>query len=140
MNGQGTTSWLSTTSALDTDASILGLGAVLTIRAVSDRFFWPGMVSEVGRFCECARSTRPNHHGLLRPISTSAPFELLACDIFGPVPKTRRGNCYVAVFVDHLSKWVELAAAKDISAKHIAKLLQEVIIPRHGCPISFLTD
>eukprot|EP00923_Selenidium_pygospionis_P046542 GHVN01080414.1.p1 GENE.GHVN01080414.1~~GHVN01080414.1.p1 ORF type:complete len:158 (+),score=1.19 GHVN01080414.1:495-968(+) len=113
-----------------------------TIRAVADRFYWPGLVTDVGRFwdgCEeCAWPTRrkPNHHGLLQPIRTSAPFEILALDIFGPVPATRRGNKYVVVFIDHFSKWVELAPAKEITTKEIAKLLQDLIIPRHGCPTS----
>eukprot|EP00923_Selenidium_pygospionis_P005525 GHVN01009321.1.p1 GENE.GHVN01009321.1~~GHVN01009321.1.p1 ORF type:complete len:551 (-),score=43.81 GHVN01009321.1:978-2630(-) len=117
-----------------------------TIRAVTDRFYWKGVAKDVDWFyssCEaCARGSRrfPTHHGLLHPIPTSGPFEILALDIFGPIPTSRRGFKYILVFIDHYSKWVELVGAREVTSKVIANALHEHIITRFTCPSVFLTD
>ena len=44
------------------------------------------------------------------------------------------------MFVDYLTKWLEVFAASDQSAIDISSLLVEHIVPRHGVPIELLSD
>ena len=55
-------------------------------------------------------------------------------------PRTQDGTQYAVVFVDYLTKWLEVFAALDQSAATIAKLFVEEIISRHGVPADILLD
>jgi hypothetical protein len=70
------------------------------------------------------------------------------CDLFhrvalapaGPLPKTRSGNKYILVAIDHYSKWCEAKAVADHGAKTIARFLENDIICRFGVPKFILID
>ena len=50
------------------------------------------------------------------------------------------GNQYAVVFIDYLTKWVEVFPTKDQTALNIARLLVEEVISRHGVPRELLSD
>ena len=56
------------------------------------------------------------------------------------LPTSSKGNKYVVVFVDYLTKWPEVFPVKDQNSLTIARLLVENIIPRHGDPSQLLSD
>ena len=47
---------------------------------------------------------------------------------------------YAVVFMDHLTKWPEIFAVPNQTAKTIARLLVEHVISRHGVPEQLLSD
>ena len=57
----------------------------------------------------------------------------MSVDVF-VLPLTLDGNQYAVVFIDYLTKWVEVLAVSGQKAKTIAKLLVEGVIYRHGAP------
>ena len=73
------------------------LGATRTLEKVAGRFFWPGMNSDVTKYCEtceiCQRRRRPTPqmHASLRTDTYSRPFERVAIDIT-EMPMSARGN------------------------------------------------
>ncbi len=50
------------------------------------------------------------------------------------LPLTLNGNQYALVFIDYLTKWVEVVAITDQKAETIAQMFVEYIICRHGAP------
>src|SRR6266487_4452666 len=76
----------------------------------------------------------------LNPIEVGEPFERIGIDFVGPLEKTRRGNRYILVTTDYLTKWPEAKAMKDATATNVVKFIYEVIICRHGCPKIILSD
>ena len=52
------------------------------------------------------------------------------------MPQTERGNRYIIVFVDYLTKWVEAVATGDQTSGTIARLLVDNIVCCHGVPLS----
>ena len=65
----------------------------------------------------------------MQPIYTGEPFERVAMDIIGPLPKTGRGNRYILTVVDHFAKHVEAIALADQEATTIARVcLNEFVI------------
>ena len=56
------------------------------------------------------------------------------------LPKTSKGNRYVVVFQDFLSKWPFVFATKDQKATTLAKLLVEEVVPVIGVPEALLSD
>ena len=51
------------------------------------------------------------------------PFERIAIDIIGPLPRSQSGNRYVLVVCDYATRWPEAAPSKLIDAEHVAEEL-----------------
>jgi hypothetical protein len=49
----------------------------------------------------------------------------VALDIARPLPKTKDGNMYALVAIDHYSKWCEARPTKDHDATIATKILEE---------------
>ena len=122
------------------------LGFEKTYAKLRERYFWEGMKADVLAWISlctmCAALPARNSflRAPLQSIQVTAPFELLAVDIMGPFPKSDRGNEYVVVFSDYLTRWPEAFAVAHIDAESIAELLVTEIISRHGSPRRLLSD
>ena len=55
-------------------------------------------------------------------------------------PKSKKGCKYAIVFIDYLTKWVEVLPDVDQSVLIIAHLLVEEIVSRHRVPKELLSD
>ncbi|XP_062502507.1 uncharacterized protein K02A2.6-like [Corticium candelabrum] len=75
----------------------------------------------------------------LQPIPVGGPFHRVAVDVL-TLPHTTRGNGYVVVFVDYLTKWPEALPTADHTAETIAQLLLGHIICGRGVPVELLSD
>ena len=120
-------------------------GFFATYTKIRDRFFWNRMYSEIRNYCKtcenCAKKkVTSDRKAPLRPIPTEYPFQLVGMDVAGPFPKSDRGNRYLLVLVDSLTKWAEVTPLKTIDAEEVAKALYESLICRHGTPEKLLTD
>jgi len=62
--------------------------------------------------CQQRKGARSIQDGLMQPIVTTEPFELVGMDLFGPLPVTDGGYEWVIVFTDHFTKWVEIHPIK----------------------------
>ena len=108
-------------------------------------YWWDGMRADIRRYCRscliCAtrkgtgRASRPP----LQPIPVGGPFHRIGVDVL-QLPKTLDGNCYVVVFADYLTKWVEAFPTSDQKAETIARLFVENIVCNHGVPEELLSD
>ena len=64
----------------------------------------------------------------------------MSVDVVGPFETSSSCNKYIIVDIDHLTKWMECKAIKDLTARTTAKFLFEQLIYRHGCPQVILSD
>ena len=56
------------------------------------------------------------------------------------LPKTAKGNKYVTVMQDFLTKWHLVVPAPDQKANRIARLLVDELLPKFGVPEALLSD
>ena len=61
-------------------------------------------------------------------------------DILGPLPQSTRGNKYILVVGDYLSKWMEAYALPDQCAGTVAKKFVEEFVLRYGVPKQLHSD
>ena len=121
------------------------MGRDKTVQRILDRFYWPGVYSEVERYCascpQCQKTARPVKQRVpLVPIPpVSEPFSLLAMDIVGPLERTNSGNKYILVLVDYATRYPEAIPLRSIDAETIADELIRVFA-RVGVPQRILTD
>ena len=97
--------------------------------------------NRVNACLQCARvkTNMPKSHGLLQPIITSRPFEIVAMDIMGPLTSSDEGFQYLLNCVDFFTSWPELIPLRTLSATETGLALQ-TITARHSCPETVLTD
>jgi len=76
----------------------------------------------------------------LKSIPICDLFFRVTLDTAGPLPKTKVGNNYILVAIDHYSKWCEAKAVADHGAKTVARFLEDDLICRYGVPSFVFTD
>lgn len=76
----------------------------------------------------------------LKPISPGGPWEKLGIDIVGPLPMTTKGNKYILVCCDYLTKWPEAFAIPKADAENTAEVLIKGLITRFGLPRTIISD
>ena len=115
-----------------------------TYNKIKERFYWKGMKKDVEAYVkscdQCQKRGNKGGKGLLNPIKINQIFERVGIDFVGPLPKTRKGNKYICVITEYLTKWPEAKAMKKATAQNVVEFLYETIICRFGCPQIIQSD
>ena len=120
-------------------------GIQKTIEKLKQRFHWINLARDVQDWCmrcpTCNRhKTSKSNRAPMKPIYTGEPFERVAMDIVGPLPKTARENRYILTVVDHFTKHVEAYPLPDQEAVTIARVFLNEFVARYGVPYVIHTD
>ena len=115
-----------------------------TFRAIKEKYFWPQMGDDIKAYVQacdvCQKRKQPIKTEPLHPIKVGQPFDRIGMDIVGPLPLTKKGNQYIVVATEYLTKWPEARALPDAKATSVVSFFYEDIVCRHGCPKELLTD
>ncbi|GBG65022.1 hypothetical protein CBR_g49091 [Chara braunii] len=131
------------------DAPATGhFGVNRTIGRLRERFWWPGLLGDVTRYCEsckvCRRCKSRNHrpYGELRPLPVSLRRrEAIAMDITGPFPKHKTGVDGILTVVDRLTKFpMFLPYRYHAKAPELAEVLYAGWIRTKGYPKEIICD
>lgn len=121
-------------------------GIERTISRITPHYYWPKMRSEIHQYVksclECRRykATNMKPYGLLQTVSSNQRFEIVAVDLFGPLPVTKRGNQWILIVEDLCSRWTELFALREASAENCAIMLLNEVFLRYGIPRRIHSD
>ncbi|GJU94280.1 reverse transcriptase domain-containing protein [Tanacetum coccineum] len=120
-------------------------GANFTAKKVFDAgFFWPTIYKDAFEFvksCDaCQRQGKISQHDEMpqNVIQVCEIFDVWGIDFMGPFPSSR-GNKYILVAVDYLSKWVEAKVLPTNDARVVVKFLKS-IFSRFGAPRAIISD
>nr|GEZ92297.1 reverse transcriptase domain-containing protein [Tanacetum cinerariifolium] len=120
-------------------------GANLTAKKVFDSgFFWPTIYNdahELVKNCDsCQRQGKISQRDEMpqNSIQICEIFDVWGIDFMGPFPSSR-GNKYILVAVDYLSKWVEAKALPTNDARVICKFIKS-LFARFGTPQAIISD
>ncbi|GJW33011.1 reverse transcriptase domain-containing protein [Tanacetum coccineum] len=119
--------------------------ANLTARKVFDAgFFWPTIYRDAHtmiKSCDtCQRQGKISQRDEMpqNAIQVCEIFDVWGIDFMGPFPSSR-GNKYILVVVDYLSKWVKAKALPTNDARVIVKFLKS-LFAQFGTPRAIISD
>jgi len=89
--------------------------------------------------CQKANPSNQKKTGFLVPNRPMYPWEIIAVDFIGPLPRSKNQFCYILVFVDLLTKWVELYALRSANETSLVQKMFEICC-RYGFPRKVICD
>ncbi|KAJ9538954.1 hypothetical protein OSB04_031687 [Centaurea solstitialis] len=120
-------------------------GANLTARKVLESgFYWPTFFKDAHtliKSCDACQGTgniTKKDEMPQQSISVSEVFDVWGIDFMGPFPDSR-GNKYILVAVDYVSKWAEAKASPTNDAKVVVDFVKSLVY-RYGCPKAIISD
>nr|GEV46166.1 hypothetical protein [Tanacetum cinerariifolium] len=120
-------------------------GANLTAKKIFDAgFFWPTIYKDAHEFVKncnsCQRQGKISQRDEMpqNSIQTYEIFDVWGIDFIGLFPSSR-GNKYILVAVDYLSKWVEAKTLPTNDARVVCKFLKS-LFARFGSPRAIISD
>lgn len=122
-------------------------GVTKTLHRLRRWYYWPKMASQVRQFvlnCNICKETKPlNQHTqptIGSEILTERPFQKLYIDFLGKYPRSKSGNAYIFIVVDHFSKFVFMKAMKEATTENVIKFLIQEIYMKFGVPETIHSD
>ncbi|GFX50918.1 transposon Tf2-8 polyprotein [Trichonephila clavipes] len=102
----------------------------------------PYRMSPVKNCHDCIKYKASNQKpsGILRTPVSAQRFETLAIDLFGSLPESEDGKRWILIIEDCTTKWVELFALPNATAKECAITLIEEVLLRYGIPRHLISD
>ncbi|GJR55283.1 reverse transcriptase domain-containing protein [Tanacetum coccineum] len=115
-----------------------------TKKVLDSSFFWPTIYRDAQDFvtlCDsCQRQGKISQREEMpqNPIQICEIFDVWGIDFMVPFPSSR-GNRYILVAVDYVSKWVEAKALPTNDARVMVKFLKQ-LFSRFGTPMTIISD
>ena len=120
-------------------------GCYKTYHRLKRDYFWKGMNKDIKIFIKCCKKCQmykpqpQNKYPEDIPTPPGLPFTRVGLDLVGPLYTTARGNRYIIVLVDYLTKWVEAEPLEKTESEDVIRFLINVF-SRHGIPELLITD
>ena len=118
-----------------------------TLHRLRQLYYWPNMAAQVRSYianCEACKGAKPNTQGSKPPMggemTTERPFQRLYIDFLGPYVRSKTGNTYIFIVLDHFSKFVFLKPMNKANSKNVIKFLIGEIFHKFGVPESIVSD
>lgn len=124
------------------------VGQVATYDRVRKTYWWDGIKRDCYAYVKNCVLCQKQHDTSIRtdrdmhPISVEGllPFQKVAIDLAGPLPKTSSGKRHLLVVICYLTKWMEAFPLEDNKASTCADVFVKEIIARYGCPLEVVSD
>ena len=119
--------------------SMRHLGSEKVVDLARRRFYWPYMQRDIEYYvrkqCSCIKSKRPNvpDKAPLVPITSTYPFEMVSMD-FLHLDRCKGGYEYALIVCDHFTRYTQIYATKNKSARSAAECIFNKFILQFGLP------
>ena len=121
------------------------MGSRKVLSLLREKFSWPGMGQDVIKHCRscdiCQKCSKPRARQVPmveRQVMTE-PFEALAFDVVGPLPKGKGGCTFLLTCICMASRWPEAIPLRNVTANAVSQGMLE-IFSRTGVPLKIITD
>lgn len=122
------------------------LGIEKTHARIAKDYYWPGMFKDIVNYvkhcdiCQKIKSEQYAPPGMLGKRIIEHPWSVVAADIMGPFPRSKKGMKYLLVIQDLFTKWIEIEPLRNATGSLIKNALHDTVISRWGTPRVFISD
>lgn len=123
------------------------LGFEKSLARIRQRFYWPKMAKELKHHiqsCEVCKEVKAPSIPVTPQMGemriAEHPWQIVAADFVGPLPRSKQGNQYILVVSDLFSKWVLLQPLKKIESSRLCSTLRDIWFYRNSTPETIITD
>lgn len=120
------------------------VGVFKTHAKIGQLYYWPKLKSDVIRYVKCCVECAQNKVEQKRPAGLmgerpeiTEPFQAISLDYIGPLPRSKKGHCYILVISDYFSKAVFLYPCRSANSKSLVEHVEKFFL-LFGTPM-FLT-
>ena len=116
-----------------------------TLFAAKRRFYWRNMKRTIQKYvqnckiCQVQKGRAHPKQPLRQFPLPDKPFDVVSTDLIGPLKITVRGNRYILVVTDFLTRYVVIQPLPDKTASTVAEGLWRIMC-EHGCPSVLYSD
>lgn len=122
-------------------------GFYKTFNKIKQSYYWPKMRQDILRYVRtcnvCAAQKIPTDgpKGLMgTQKNVRFPFQILAIDIIGPLPRSSHGNSYVLVVADWFTKYSLIHPMRAATAINVVKFVENNVFLTYGVPQFIICD
>ena len=121
-------------------------GAYKSAQFIKQHFWWPGMEQDIAEHVKTCKTCQAAQH-IGNPEGDSSnhlpipswPNQRIHADLFGPLKTSDKGNAYICVITDALTKYTSVQAIPDKSADTVTSAILKWIY-LFGVPKTIITD
>lgn len=118
-----------------------------TLSRAKLRYYWPRMAKDIKEYvqnCTLCKQTKAACVPVVPPLGeqrvTTHPWQIIATDYIGPLPRSKKGNQHILVTLDLFSKWVMLSPVRKIDSGSLCRILKEHWFARYSTPEIIISD
>lgn len=123
------------------------MGFDKTLSRAKLKYYWPKMSKEIKEYvqnCTVCKEVKAACVPVTPPMGeqriTTHPWQIIATDYVGPLPRSKKGNQHILVTLDLYSKWVMLSPVRSISSNSLCNILKDQWFLRFSTPEIIITD
>lgn len=124
-----------------------GHGSVNTMNfLLKEHYNWNNITRDIEDFVKtcptCLKAGEELVNTKNRPIESEYPNEIWEIDLIGRIPihLNQKDNRYIVVAIDHYTKWTEARIIQKKTSEEIVRVIQDLIIDKHGTPTKVISD
>lgn len=130
------------------DLPTAGHGGVRkTFQRIRAQYYWPKMRADIAKYvsgCHACQMHKPSNKRpvglLLKHAEIRKPWQVIAIDFVGPLPRSKRGNKWILTVTDCFTKFVRLFPLKNAHANNVVRILEDEIFLLFGVPQIIICD
>lgn len=123
------------------------VGIFKTFVKVADRYYWPKMRSDISNFVRRCKVCLSHKVSQQKPADkmvshprVDRPWEMVSTDLVGPLPRSKRGNSFILVVTDYLSKFNLLFPLRKATGAAVVQKLENEVLLIFGVPRLIICD
>lgn len=122
-------------------------GIIKTLEKIRRMYYWPKMKPEIYKYinaCQICKMSKATNKCSVPPLKThecpERPWQRIFIDFMGPYPRSKLGNTFLLVVLDHLTKFVLLKPLTSATSIKTIHFLKNDVFLVFGVPEFIISD
>lgn len=122
-------------------------GIYKTFERIKSAYYWPKMRADIAKYinscrvCVASKAIQKPPAGMLgKHPDATRPWQIISCDLCGPLPRSTQGYRFIFVVQDCFSKFALLFPLRSATATAIKRIIEEHVFLMFSVPEHLICD